>query len=163
MKNSEIANMWGRLNSAACSAMESGKVEPVGPYLRFCFRDGRLSMRLPSGRVIRYYEVMMGNDGLSCANFDFNKNGGRKKLYGGLLFENACQGVARDILAATLLRAEEMNLAVVSHTHDEIAVEGIDDVDRVRECMEALPDWANGLPIKAEVFSCSGAKGRYTK
>jgi hypothetical protein len=66
-------------------------------------------------------------------------------------------------LAATLLRAEEMDLCVVSHTHDEIAVEGTDDVAKVRECMETLPEWASGLPIKAEVFSCAGASGRYTK
>lgn len=163
MKNSEITNFWSLLNSSAVEAIQTGTVQRVGKFLRMCCRDGRLSMQLPSGRVLRYYDIRIDDGGLSCANFDLSKNGGRKKLYGGLLFENACQGVARDILAATLLRAEQMNLSVVSHTHDEIAVEGIDDVDQVRECMEALPDWATGLPIKAEVFSCSGAGGRYTK
>jgi DNA polymerase len=163
MKNSEIANFWSLLNTAALNAINEGIPQRIGPYLKMGYRDGRLSMQLPSGRVLRYYNVQVDEDGLSCANFDRTRNGGRKKLYGGLLFENACQGVARDILAATLLRAEEMELSVVSHTHDEIAVEGTDDVDRVRECMETLPEWAAGLPIKAEVFSCSGAGGRYTK
>jgi DNA polymerase len=163
MKNSEITNFWSLLNSSSVAAIQTGTVQRIGKYLRMCYRDGRLSMQLPSGRVLRYYDIRQDENGLSCANFDLAKNGGRKKLYGGLLFENACQGVARDILAATLLRAEEMDLAVVSHTHDEIAVEGIDDVSQVRRCMETLPDWADGLPIKAEVFSCSGAGGRYTK
>ena len=163
MKNSEIANFWSMLNTGAINAINSGTVQRVGRYIRIGFRDGRMSMQLPSGRVLRYYDVRLDEDGLSCANFDLAKNGGRKKLYGGLLFENACQGIARDILAATLLRAEEMDLCVVSHTHDEIAVEGTDDVAKVRECMETLPEWASGLPIKAEVFSCAGASGRYTK
>jgi DNA polymerase len=163
MKNAEIANMWSTLNTAAINAINEGVPQRVGRYLRIGYRDGRMSMQLPSGRVLRYYNVRIDEDGLSCANFDHTRNGGRKKLYGGLLFENACQGVARDILAATLLRAEEMGLCVVSHTHDEIAVEGTQDVDAVRKCMETLPEWAEGLPIKAEVFSCAGANGRYTK
>lgn len=163
MKNSDVTNIWSMLNTAAITAINEGTTQQIGRYLRIQYRDGRLSMQLPSGRVLRYYNVRVDEDGLSCANFDQARNDGRKKLYGGLLFENACQGVARDILAATLLRAAEMELSVVSHTHDEIAVEGTDDVDCVRQCMETLPEWASGLPIKSEVFSCASSKGRYTK
>jgi DNA polymerase len=48
---------------------------------------------------------------------------------------------------------------VVAHIHDEILVEGEHDVDTVSKIMTELPDWAEGLPVDGEGFTCE----RYRK
>lgn len=82
----------------------------------------------------------------------FNKKQ-RIGTYGGRLAENATQAVARDILAAALIRLREHGYKVVGHVHDEILVEGRHDVDRIAEIMSEPPDWAAGLPIGAAGFT----------
>lgn len=167
IKHPQIVSTWYALSDAALAAVDQGGPQSVGKYLKFAYRGGTLAMRLPSGRLLKYHQIQVveGKYGreLTCASFDLTKNDGRKKLYGGLFFENACQAVARDLLAETLVRGTDAGYEIVAHVHDEIVIEGSDDVAAIQRCMEVLPAWANGLPVQAKVFSCAGADGRYTK
>ena len=82
--------------------------------------------------------------------------------YGGKLTENVVQAVSRDLLAEAIVRAESKGFKVLMHSHDELVSEAPLNkfsVDDYRAIMEALPKWAEGLPLKS-----SGWKGdRYRK
>jgi DNA polymerase bacteriophage-type len=67
--------------------------------------------------------------------------------------------VARDIMGEALVRLLDAGYAVAAHVHDEILVEGEHDVDTISKIMCEVPDWAAGLPVDGEGFSCQ----RYRK
>ena len=76
--------------------------------------------------------------------------------------ENLVQAIARDILAAALVRLEKASYRPVMHIHDEVVCEVLANFGSQAEMariMTVLPDWAHGLPIAA-----SGWEGkRYRK
>lgn len=77
----------------------------------------------------------------------------RLSTHGGKLTENFVQAIARDVLAAGLLKADKIGYDIVLHAHDEIVAEtDVDDLltpdDLAAVMAEPLP-WAPGLPLKA--------------
>ena len=76
--------------------------------------------------------------------------------YGGKLTENACQGVAGDILsgASLLLNADKEKFGrAVMTVHDELVLEQLlaaADLEATMGTMCILPWWAKGLPLSAE-------------
>ena len=127
-----------------------------------------LYCRLPSGRFLHYHspELQLVPDKLNrgdCYQITFegyNSNSAkgpvgwyRMETYGGRLFENVCQAVARDIQADALLRCEAADYPVVMHTHDELTaevLEGAGTVEHMAELMTTRPDWAAWWPIRAD-------------
>jgi len=82
----------------------------------------------------------------------------RVSTYGGKLFENIVQAIARDLMAESMVRAEDFGMHPVLTVHDELIIEEkigaytIDDLDRV---LTELPKWAKGLPIEADGWTGS--------
>ena len=69
--------------------------------------------------------------------------------------ENATQAVSRQLLKPAELAAEAAGYPVVLSVYDEIVCEvprGHGSTIEFRAIMEALPDWAGGWPIRAEVW-----------
>jgi DNA polymerase len=82
--------------------------------------------------------------------------GERVDLHGGILAENWTQGTARDLLADAWIRCVETGYAPVLSVHDELVFEvdrttAHDDLRKITSLMEAVPGWARGLPIRADV------------
>ncbi len=80
----------------------------------------------------------------------------RSSLWAGLICENCCQSTAASLLRAALLRAELRGLGVVLHVHDELVVEAPEaqaeeQAKILHDIMNTAPDWAEGLPLKADV------------
>lgn len=120
------------------------------------------SPRLPSGRLIRYWEPLCDGDMTYAAE----KGGTRFTGHPGLLAENMVQATARDILADAWLRLADAGHAPVMSIHDELVfeVEKPRTKDALREIvgiMQTPPAWplADRLPLGVEV----GIAKRYGK
>lgn len=160
---------WKTLERSAIAATrEPGRVTKAGRIL-FRKNGSFLWARLPSGRSLCYPYPRIVEKTLPWEDEDgkpakgealeydgvdpVTKAWGTTDTYGGKLAENVTQAVARDILAAALLRLEHHGYAVVMHVHDEIVCEvpeGWGAVDEMEHLMEEIPTWAEGLPIAAE-------------
>lgn len=162
--NRRIVKMWEVMQDA----VENGG--RVGPHLRITRHGSSMKMHLPSGRAIHYHNVRWGKYAVTDPKtgrlvkkegwrYDDPKAPRSIGTYGGRLVENATQAVARDIMAEALVRLLDRGYSVAGHVHDEILVEGEHDVHTVAKIMCELPEWAAGLPLDGEGFTCK----RYRK
>lgn len=160
----KVARLWSLCDDAARKAIQNpGQEFRAGPFLRF--RVVRqcgmafLLMTLPSGRSIAYaqpkIETLEGDDREGITFFGQMPGSslwGRVRTYGGKLVENATQAVAADIMAHGANNAEREGYEVLTLIHDQAlaAVHEGQTVERFCELLTATPDWARGLPVKAE-------------
>jgi len=123
-------------------------------------RNDTFELELPSGRVLRYFEVANMN-GLTAKT---ERGGIRLHFYGAKIFENLVQATARCLFAEAILRIESAGFPVVFHCHDEIVVEvPEEDAGQSQKEIERLmcitPEWASTLPVGVE----SQLSDRYEK
>ena len=131
------------------------------PPLIVAFDGHTLMMTLPSGRAIHYPGAcLVPNSKFEGAETDVeffdNAKGQWKRVraWYGTFLENAVQGIARDLLAAALLRAEACGWSTVFHCHDEIVIEAPENTLPDTEVLAMLvepPVWASGLPLNGKV------------
>ncbi len=64
------------------------------------------------------------------------------------------QGTARDILCFAMRTLKDSR--IVMHVHDELIIEDFSgkSPEFVEKSMAKLPDWASGLILNAEGYSC---------
>ena len=152
-----ISSYWSELNDAAIRAVENPGVTIACRRLKFR-RDGQwLRMGLPSGRVLCYAAPEVKGGKLSYRGVNqYTRQWGRIGTYGGKLFENACQAVARDVMADRMLSVEDEGYEIVLTVHDELLTETPDDdrftSERLSVLMATNPAWAEGLPLAAAGF-----------
>ena len=82
---------------------------------------------------------------------------GAPVIWPGLLIENVTQGIARDLLAATLVRLRAAGYPPSGHVHDEIFSEvrkGEGSLEAYKSLCERRPDWAveMDIPVFAKVW-----------
>lgn len=135
-----------------------------------------LLARLPSGRdlaynnpTVDYVETPWGEkkkalhfNGLAKVQGQTTTKWVRQHTYGGKLVENLTQAVARDILAAAMLRSEVKGYAVAFSVHDEIVAQvssGFGSLVEYENILCEIPNWAQDCPIVAKGF----ATQRYRK
>jgi len=144
--NPAITRYWKLLGNAAWSSART---------------DHHLTLTLPSGRTLEYYDVHARSReivGSTCRGLGSRA---ATKLYGGRLFENVVQAVARDVFRDCLIRIHESGYRILFTVHDEVVVELQDgqSVEEVERLMSVPPLWAPDLPVAAEGKETS----RYTK
>jgi DNA polymerase len=154
------AQVWKDLRRAALQAVHTGQQIKLGK-ISFAMENETLLMTLPSGRSVSYPKARLGPgkfEGTREIYFKDNAKGAWTDCssWYGLLVENAVQAIARDLLAAAIMRLEAAGYPVVLHVHDEIVCEvpeGFGSLAEFHALMTKLPDWANGLPVAAKVRS----------
>ena len=159
--NPHMVQFWWDVDAAAVKAVTEKQKTKVGKII-FEYRSGILFITLPSGRKLSYVKPRMavnkfGRDGLTYEGISENKKWSRIETYGPKLVENIVQGTARDLLAEAMLRVEKKGYPIVMHCHDEIIAEvpeGSGSVDEMCEVMAVQPEWAEGLPLRADGFEC---------
>lgn len=157
--NPRIVQFWWEVDRAAKTCVKQHVPTQAGK-LRFEYQSGILFIQLPSGRRLAYAKPRMGENRFGGEAITYEGVGtGRKwerlETYGAKCVENIVQGTARDLLALALLRLEEAGYPVVMHCHDEAICEvpiGQGSVKEVNRIMAVAPEWAEGLPLKADGF-----------
>lgn len=160
--NSDIAAMWPRLESAVRLAISHpGQVYSAGPHLKVRQDKAWLRIKLPSGRFLNYPAAKLKFKGKkSTITFmgdnPYTRQWQRLNTYGGKLFENVCQAIARDVLYWAMQPAEDAGYPIVLHVHDELVTETPDDknftADKLSDILAAGFQWTEGLPLAATGF-----------
>lgn len=161
----KVVRLWGDVERCAITAVRERRSAANAVILRnlhFYIEDRWFCIRLPSGRVLRYYAPRVspvekwGEPALQLSyKSEIRGRMYPETTYGGKLVENITQAVARDVLVHGMFSAEKAGYMVHGTVHDEILTEQAIDAGSIHELEEIvckLPTWANGLPISAEGF-----------
>lgn len=173
----KVVSLWYDSERAVAKCIREGGQQPIGPTgLVWCDRkkrkDGSLILRihLPSGRHLHYLNagldttVMEGDNGsYERENFVYDgidqitRQWGVVRSHGGKIVENVVQAISRDVLAESMLEADEVGFELIGHVHDEIVTLSDDTEDSLGlvdlKCiMSTTPTWAPGLPLNAEGY-----------
>jgi DNA polymerase bacteriophage-type len=130
--------------------------------VRFSYKSGILFVTLPSGRKLSYIKPRLeinkfGREGLTYEGVGESKKWLRIETYGPKLVENIVQATSRDLLAQAMLRLRNSGYEIVMHVHDEVVLEvpkGKSSVEEVCKIMAVTPEWAVGLPLRADGYEC---------
>ena len=159
-----ISSYWGELEAAAMNAVANPGNWYAARKLAFR-RDGSwLRMRLPSGRCVCYAGPKIEAGKLSYLGISqYTRKWERLYTYGGKLLENACQAVARDVMANNMLGIEAAGYDILLSVHDELINESPArpefNEDHLSSLLAAEPPWGGGLPLAAAGFTAN----RYRK
>lgn len=127
-------------------------------------RDGSwLRVGLPSGRAICYPNpelVAEKEDGPTAITYmgmnQYTRKWCRLTSYGGKIFENICQAVARDVMTHNMPIIEAAGYATVLTVHDEVLCETPDtpefNTPHLASLLAAPPPWAPDMPLAAAGF-----------
>lgn len=165
--NPQIKSFWSKCEFAARSAInQPGQKYGVnGKVQYFCARTAGINYlfcRLPSGRCLAYpepkIETVIASWGDPTESICFygqhkgKQSWGRISTYGGSLVENITQAVAADIMAHGLVQCQRAGYEINALIHDEALAyyKPGQSVEEFNRLLTTLPDWATGLPLKAE-------------
>lgn len=154
-----IAAMWKELGDTVRRAInQPGTTFDVRRLL--IRRDGAwLRIMLPSGRYLCYpsphVDPQSGQISYMGMN-QYSRKWSRLKTYGGKIFENICQAVARDVLAHNMALIEDAGYQIVLTVHDEVICEAPEspdfNADHLSELLATNPPWALDMPLSAAGF-----------
>ena len=145
---------WSALEDSYTRAMRNKGREFKAGRITYLYDGLHLWYALPSGRILCYPYAKLEPEGVSYAKAAWKpaqdaKEWPRARLWKGLACENVTQAVANDLLRHALRQLDD----VVLHVHDEIVLETSDpDAEQnLKREMCTAPEWADGLPLNAEV------------
>lgn len=153
-----IASYWKELRDAYIAAIQQPGKTIHCRKVSFR-RDGAwLRVRLPSGRYLCYSapKVVAGS-----IQYKGLRQNSRKwdvvYTYGGKLFENICQAVARDFMAANEQPIEDAGYDILLTVHDELITQADDAPELFSEedlsmRLARNPEWAMDMPLAAGGF-----------
>lgn len=119
-----------------------------------------LRMTLPSGRPMYYFNpaVEEGKFGPNVTSWSVNqttKTWQKKFMSPGKWAENIIQAIGRDILYHGKMHLRAAGYPIIFSVYDEVVAE-VDEkranLDEFCELMCTLPDWAKGLPLRADGY-----------
>jgi DNA polymerase len=151
-----ITGYWAQLKNAVIRAMNHRGSTVVALGLKITSTSW-LRIVLPSGRSLVYPHPKLVDCAVTYMGVDqFTRKWTRISTHGGKLFENLCQAVARDVMAANMPRIEEAGYQIVLTVHDEIIAEAPDqpefNADHLASLLATNPDWAPDMPLAAAGF-----------
>jgi DNA polymerase len=155
--HSAIASHWGELKNAVVEAIEQPGTTLTCRRLKIR-RDGSwLRIGLPSGRALCYPSPQIVDDAITYMGMNqYTRKWCRLKTYGGKIFENVCQAVARDVMTHNMPLIEAAGYQIVLTVHDEVICEAPDsdgfNADHLSGLLAANPPWALDMPLAAAGF-----------
>ena len=160
--NPRIVAFWSAMDKATRKVIHNRCSARVGK-IRLFWKDEKMFMQLPSGRLLCYQSPRMMDNrfGIEGIGFYAPNAAGQMVLqetFGGKLTENCTQAVARDLLAHAMMNLEAAGYSIVFHVHDEAVMEvpnGRGSVEEACAIMGVAPEWAVGLPLRADGYECA--------
>ncbi|WP_339211874.1 DNA polymerase [Paenibacillus sp. FSL L8-0333] len=161
--NPKIKQLWYRAEAAAMEAVQCKSIVELAHGVRYRYAGGTLFADLPSGHSLSYpqaeikFDSKFQKDGLSFYALNDRSQWVQQRTWGGTLVENLVQAIARDCLAESMFRLDDVGYTIPLHVHDEIVADcpkGFGSVEEMTEIMSRPIDWAPGLPLKAAGFEC---------
>lgn len=152
------SSMWKELEVACVNAIVSPNATfRVGDFIAVRRTGNWLRIRLPSGRYLCYPSPRMHKGGIQYKGTNaMSRKWEYLDTYGGKIFENICQAVARDILADNMHLIENAGYAIVLSIHDEVICEAPDNDQfshsALSQLLSTVPPWAQGIPLAADGF-----------
>jgi DNA polymerase len=173
----EVPETWYSIERQMLATIEDRKTRTVNGLLTFRLEGQFLTMELPTGRKIYYHKPRIERRVyqstkkkgetytrrvMSCMGFVKNKGKfwSRIDMGGHLVFENAIQGMCRDIHGWGMIEADQDGFNLVGMVHDELIAEqdegdNYHNHERLRECVIAPMPWPKlaTMPLDASAFS----------
>ncbi len=121
-------------------------------------RDGAwLRIGLPSGRALCYPAPEVDKGKITHMGMhQMSRKWVRLTTYGGKLFENICQAVARDVMMYNMPGVEANGYEIILSIHDELLTETPDlpefNDKGLGKLLAANPTWAPDMPLAAAGF-----------
>ena len=166
--NPRIRDLWYAVEQAALTTMQTAQPQGInGLIFRYegelMYGQSFLTVQLPSGRKLFYPKPFLKENQFGKMAIHYYTVGQQTKkwevasTYGGKMTENIVQAIARDCLAETLRRIEQLGLQVVFHVHDEVIIDAPMDVtaEQICDLMAEPISWAPGLLLKGAGFESS--------
>lgn len=152
-----ISGYWGRLKNAVLQALNTRGQTYTTLSLKIKATKGWLVLTLPSGRSLCYPAPQVVDGAITYMGVDqYTRKWTRIHTHGGKLFENLCQAIARDVMAANMPAIEAAGYRIVLTVHDEIIAETPDtpdfNADNLSDLLSAPPPWALDMPLAAAGF-----------
>jgi len=120
-------------------------------------KEKHLAIDLPNGEPLHYFNMARTSKGAIAFVIKGDRSHNSKTyLWGGVVTENVCQRMSRDILAGAVLSLEGDGFPVIFTSHDEAVLEvdadaaNKDTEKQIFETFTRTPEWAPGLPLGAE-------------
>lgn len=157
--NPNIVRLWWNVDKMVKTVIRN-KTSLRMSGLKFSYRSRMLFITLPSGRSLSYVKPELhvnpafGSESVRYLGLNAARKWDWVESYGPKFVENIVQGISRDLLCNAMYRLMDLN--IVAHVHDELIIEADPDlsVDAVCREMAAVPDWANGLLLRADGYEC---------
>lgn len=166
--NPRIRDLWYAVEQAALTTMQTAQPQGInGLIFRYegelMYGQSFLTVQLPSGRKLFYPKPFLKENQFGKMAIHYYTVGQQTKkwevasTYGGKMTENIVQAIARDYLAETLRRIEQLGLQVVFHVHDEVIIDAPMEVtaEQICDLMAEPISWAPGLLLKGAGFESS--------
>lgn len=166
--NPRIRDLWYAVEQAALTTMQTAQPQGInGLIFRYegelMYGQSFLTVQLPSGRKLFYPKPFLKENQFGKMAIHYYTVGQQTKkwevasTYGGKMTENIVQAIARDCLAETLRRIEQLGLQVVFHVHDEVIIDAPMEVtaEQICDLMAEPISWATGLLLKGAGFESS--------
>jgi len=168
--NPRIVQFWRSVGDAAMKAVREQTTVRAGK-VTFCCKDDVLFAKLPSGRTLAYIAPRLetgrfGSTVITYQSYDKTEKAAdeeeeapvtrrwqREETYGPKIVENLTQAIARDLLCAAMMNLEAAGYRICMHIHDECVIEmpiGQGSLEEACRLMAIAPDWAEGLPLRAD-------------
>jgi DNA polymerase len=156
--NPRIAGTWPKLEDAARDAIANEGQDFFVNMICFRRAGNWLKVRLPSGRYLSYPAPRVDESGaISYMGLNrYSRKWQRIKTYGGMIFENLCQAIARDVLFYHMPAIMEAGYRVAMRVHDEYITYAPDRREFSPAALSKLMcvphPWAPDLPLAAAGF-----------
>lgn len=152
-----ISSYWIELEKAFKEAMANPGDRIPCRKVEFVKQGAWVRMILPSGDSVCYPSAHVEKGKIVYQGINqYTRQWGRISTYGGKIFENQDQAVARDVLYYSKAEIEDAGYAILLPVHDEFITEAPDTDDYTAEKLSAMmakvPHWAPGLPLAAAGF-----------